>query len=457
MRCVLNYQLLTKATNKGISMNFLATPRGYLITAKLNSKRFYLTLLCLTLLWSTLMSTSVSAQKFSNLADTPPMGWNSWNTFACDINEQLIRDIADVMVSSGMKEAGYEYVNIDDCWHGERDDNGFIQANEARFPSGIKALADYIHSKGLKLGIYSDAGDKTCGGKPGSNGYEYQDALQYARWGVDYLKYDWCNTENLNSAGAYRTMRDALYSAKRPVVLSICEWGDTKPWLWGKEFGHLWRTTGDIIDCWDCEVDHGTWSSWGIMRILDMQAGLRQYAGPNHWNDPDMMEVGNRMSVNEDRAHFSIWAMLAAPLIAGNDLRNMSTEAQNTLTNKAMIAINQDALGVQAFKYKVAGNIEYWFKPLANKAWALMVLNRGEKAQQINLDWRAETVIDPFFPVEGSKYNADFKNSRYRITNVWDTSSNDKINTTATSTALTVPSHDVVVLRLDKISLSDSH
>ena len=405
----------------------------------------------------TLTGVSVVAKKFENLADTPPMGWNSWNTFACDINEQLIRDIADVMVSSGMKDAGYEYVNIDDCWHGERDENGFIQAHPQRFPSGIKALADYVHSKGLKLGIYSDAGDKTCGGKPGSNGYEYQDALQYARWGVDYLKYDWCNTENLNSAGAYRTMRDALYNAERPVVLSICEWGDTKPWLWGKEFGHLWRTTGDIIDCWDCEVDHGTWSSWGILRILDVQEGLRQYAGPNHWNDPDMMEVGNSMSVNEDRAHFSIWAMLAAPLIAGNDLRNMSDAAKNILTNKAMIAINQDKLGVQAFKYKVEGDIEYWFKPLADKSWAMMVLNRGDKAKKVTFDWKNEAVVDPFFPVEGSKYKAGFKNSRYSITNVWDEKANKTKATTAKASTFTVESHDVVVLRLDKISLTDNH
>ncbi|MGL1957762.1 MAG: glycoside hydrolase family 27 protein [Colwellia sp.] len=405
----------------------------------------------------TMVSINVSAKKFEGLADTPPMGWNSWNTFACDINEQLIKDIADIMVSSGMKDAGYEYVNLDDCWHGERDENGFIQAHPKRFPSGIKALADYIHSKGLKLGIYSDAGDETCGGKPGSNGYEYQDALQYAKWDIDYLKYDWCKTENLNSAGAYRTMRDALYNAKRPIVLSICEWGDTKPWLWGKEFGHLWRTTGDIIDCWDCEVDHGTWSSWGILRILDMQDGLRQYAGPNHWNDPDMMEVGNSMSANEDRAHFSIWAMLAAPLIAGNDLRKMTDAAKATLTNSDMIAINQDKLGVQAFKYKVEGDIEYWFKPLANKSWAMMILNRGEKNKEITFDWKSEAVVDPFFPVEGSKYSTGFKNSRYSINNVWNKAANNVKSTTAKASTFTVKSHDVVVLLLDKISQFDNH
>jgi alpha-galactosidase len=201
----------------------------------------------------------------------------------------------------------------------------------------LKALADYIHSKGLKLGIYSDAGWKTCGGRPGSRGYEYQDALMYAKWEIDYLKYDWCNTEGLNAEGAYLTMRDALFAAGRPIVFSLCEWGNNKPWEWGKNIGHLWRTTGDITACFDCVVDHGTWKSWGVMQILDMQDGLRIHAGPGHWNDPDMMEVGNGLTVNENRAHFSMWCMLAAPLIAGNDLRNMDKETLEILTNKDVI------------------------------------------------------------------------------------------------------------------------
>ena len=398
-----------------------------------------------------LLSSQINANKFEGLADTPPMGWNSWNTFACDINEDLIKEMADVMVSSGMKDAGYEYINLDDCWHGERDENGFIQVDSKRFPSGIKALSDYVHSKGLKIGIYSDAGDKTCGGKPGSNGFEYQDALQYARWDIDYLKYDWCHTESLNAEGAYRTMRDALASAKRPIVLSICEWGDNKPWLWGKSIGHLWRTTGDIIDCWDCEVDHGTWSSWGIMRIVDMQDGLRKYAGPGHWNDPDMMEVGNSMSVNEDRAHFSIWSMLSAPLIAGNDLRNMSDEAKAILTNKSVIAINQDKLGIQAFKYKVEGDIEYWFKPLADKSWAMMILNRGNREKKIMFDWKKEQVVDGIFPVEGDKFKTNFKDSRYQVFDLWN---NIKVGTTNNVHVVTIPSRDVVVYRLDKITVN---
>ena len=313
-----------------------------------------------------LLSLNSFAQKFEDLADTPPMGWNTWNTFACDINEDLIKTATDNMASSGMKDAGYEYIVIDDCWHGDRDENGFIHADKEKFPSGMKALVDYVHSKGLKFGIYSDAGWQTCGGKPGSRGREFQDAQIYAEWGVDYLKYDWCNTEGLKAEGAYLTMRDALYVAGRPIVLSICEWGDNQPWEWAEDIGHLWRTTGDIYPCWDCEEDHGDWSSWGVLRILDMQDGLRKYAGPGHWNDPDMMEVGNGMSVAEDRAHFAMWCMLSAPLIAGNDLADMSAETVAILTNEDMIAINQDSLGIQCFKYSSKEGLETWFKPLAH-------------------------------------------------------------------------------------------
>ena len=207
------------------------------------------------------------AQKFDNIAETPPMGWNSWNKFACNINEQVIRAAADAMVSSGMKDAGYEYIVIDDCWHGERDSDGFIHADKEKFPSGMKDLADYIHSKGLKFGIYSDAGTETCGGEPGSRGHEYQDAIKYASWGVDYLKYDWCNTGKQNAEASYTTMRNALYSAGRPILFAICEWGDNKPWEWAQDIGHMWRTTGDIYACWDCEEDHGDWSSWGVLNF----------------------------------------------------------------------------------------------------------------------------------------------------------------------------------------------
>ncbi|MGK9369615.1 glycoside hydrolase family 27 protein [Melioribacter sp. Ez-97] len=384
----------------------------------------------------------ITAQKYEGLALTPPMGWNSWNKFACDIDEALIKEIADAIVESGMKDAGYLYVNLDDCWHGERDSLGFIHPDPERFPSGMKALADYIHSKGLKIGIYSCAGYKTCGGRPGSRGYEYQDALTYAKWGIDYLKYDWCNTEGLCAEGAYMTIRDAIRAAGRPMVLSICEWGDNQPWEWGKDVGHLWRTTGDITDCFDCFVDHGTWKSWGVTYILDMQEGLRQYAGPGHWNDPDMLEVGNGMSVNEDRAHFSMWCMLAAPLIAGNDIRNMSKETLEILTNKEAIAIDQDSLGIQGFKYSSEDSVEVWFKPLVNDEWAFCILNRNDADKEIVFDWQNEKVIDELF-----NRTLDTQNNRYRLRDIWK---HEFIGTTDEPLKAVVRSHDVLMLRLIK-------
>jgi len=380
------------------------------------------------------------AQKFEGLAKTPQLGWNSWNKFGCNVSDQLIRATADAMVSSGMKDAGYQYVNIDDCWHGERDARGFIQPNKEHFPQGMKALADYVHSKGLKLGIYSDAGWKTCGGKPGSRGYEYQDALTYAEWGIDYLKYDWCNTNGLKAEGAYLTMREALRKAGRPVLFSLCEWGDNQPWDWAKDVGHSWRTTGDIYACFDCVEDHGTWKSWGVTYILDMQKNLRVHAGPDHWNDMDMLEVGNGMSVNEDRAHFSIWAMMASPLIAGNDLRSMSKETTAILTNKAVIAVNQDSLGVQAFRYAARDGVEYWFKPLALGEWALMVLNRNADARPAGFDWKTENVSDDL-----TKRALDFSRAHYDLRNLWTGKS---AGNTRKPLAAQVPGHDVLVLRL---------
>ncbi len=387
-----------------------------------------------------LFAGTLHAQKFEDLAQTPPMGWNSWNHFGCDVDEELIRETADAMVASGMRDAGYLYVNIDDCWHGERDEDGFIQAHPERFPSGMKALADYVHSKGLKLGIYSDAGWKTCAGRPGSRGYEYQDALTYARWGIDYLKYDWCNTEGLNAEGAYQTMGRALAAAGRPVVFSLCEWGNDQPWEWGKEIGHLWRTTGDIAACFDCEVDHGSWSSWGVLRILDMQEGLRVHAGPGHWNDPDMMEVGNGMSESEDRAHFSMWAMLAAPLLAGNDIRTMSEETRGILTNRNVIAVDQDPLGIQGFTYAEDGDLEIWFKPLENEDWAMCILNRGTTPRHVEFSWQEEKVEDDFADRE-----ALFGFRVYRVRDLW---TGEDMGTTQTPLQATVAGHDVLMVRL---------
>jgi alpha-galactosidase len=323
----------------------------------------------------------------NGLARTPPMGWNSWNKFACKgLNEKVVRETADAMASNGMKDAGYQFVILDDCWQTGRDAAGNILADAERFPSGIKALADYIHGKGLKFGIYTDVGTMTCAKRPGSIGHEYQDAKQYANWGVDYLKEDWCNTlPGQNSESSYTLMRNALAESGRPIVFSICEWGSTKPWLWAGPVGNLWRSTPDIQDCWDCKKD---WGGGGVVQILDLMNGLESYAGPGHWNDPDMLEVGNGgMTKEEYRTHFSMWAMLAAPLLAGNDVANMTADTKEILLNKEVIAIDQDALGQQGRRVKKTGDLEVWSKQLQDGGRAVALLNRGAATAKISVAW----------------------------------------------------------------------
>jgi alpha-galactosidase len=310
------------------------------------------------------------------LAATPVMGWNSWNKFGCNVSEKLIREIADVMVSSGMKSAGYQYVNIDDCWQVSRQPDGTIVADGERFPNGIKSLADYVHRKGLKLGIYTDAGRMTCQKRPGSYEHELQDAKTYASWGVDYVKVDWCFAEGLDPEVQYAKFRDALAQAGRPIVFSICNWGLNAPWQWGPKTGNLWRTTGDITDNYD------------RMSVIGFsQNGLEKFAGPGHWNDPDMLEVGNGgMSRDEYRTHMALWAMLAAPLLAGNDLRTMTAETKELLTNSEVIAIDQDAKGVQGHRVWEEGPLEIWVKPLADGSQAVGLFNRGESPLTMRLD-----------------------------------------------------------------------
>ena len=303
------------------------------------------------------------AQKAKELGQTPQMGWSSWNKFQGNINEDIIKGIADAMVTSGLRDAGYTYVNIDDCWHGKRDADGFIQPDPQRFPSGMKALADYVHARGLKLGIYSDAGTETCAGRPGSLGHEYQDALQYARWGVDYLKYDWCTTTNVNARGAYQLISDALAATGRPIFLSMCEWGDNQPWRWARDIGHSWRVGPDIWCAFDSTRVFPNYVQYSVIDCINKNDSLRRYAGPGHWNDPDMLEVGNGLTVNQDRAHFTMWCMMASPLILGNDIRNMNAETKAILTNADLIAINQDMLAVQGLRLTFVDCLEYWFKP----------------------------------------------------------------------------------------------
>ncbi len=335
-----------------------------------------------------LMMAPVFGRALDNgLARTPPMGWNSWNKFACKgLNEKVVRESADAIASNGMKDAGYQYVILDDCWQGERDAAGNIQPDAQRFPSGMKALGDYIHRKGLKFGIYTDAGTMTCAKRIGSMGHEYQDAKQYANWGVDYLKEDWCNTlPGQSTEASYTLMRNALAASGRPIVFSICEWGSTKPWLWAGPIGNLWRATPDIQDCWDCKKP---WGGNGVAAILDQMNGLQSYAGPGHWNDPDMLEVGNGgMTKEEYRTHFSMWAMFSAPLLAGNDISNMTPDTKEILLNKEVIAIDQDSLGQQGRRVKKTGDLEIWSKQLHDGGRAVALVNRGATTTKIAVGW----------------------------------------------------------------------
>jgi alpha-galactosidase len=322
------------------------------------------------------LSTAPTARALDNgLGRTPQLGWNNWNSFGCDVNESLVRQTADAMVSSGMAAAGYTYVNIDDCWsEWTRDGSGNLVASRTKFPSGMKALADYVHGKGLKLGIYSSAGTTTCAGFPASLGNEQRDANLWASWGIDYLKYDNCGDHQGRSAqDRYTAMRDALARTGRPIFFGICNWGNDNVGQWGAATGNSWRTTGDI---------QANWNS--VMNILDWQLPWVGRSGPGAWNDPDMLEVGNGLSDTESRAHFSLWALLNAPLIAGNDLRTMSAATREILTNTEVIAVNQDWGGRQGNQVVDNGDTEVWTKPMANGSVAVVLLNRGNSTTTIS-------------------------------------------------------------------------
>ena len=373
------------------------------------------------------LSVLIFAQKFKNLAPAPPMGWNSWNTFQTNVNEQLIKDMADALIKSGMRDAGYNYIVIDDGWESmDRDSCGNLVPDPKKFPHGMKALGDYLHSKGFKFGIHNCAGTETCAGYPGGRGHEYQDADRYASWGIDYLKYDWCNHGTANAEETYTTMARALSAAGRPIVFSLCEWGNNQPWLWGNKIAQLWRTTGDITDCYDCQDIY----AMGWKFILDQQVDLAKYAGPNHWNDPDMLEVGNKgLSLAESKAHFSLWCMLAAPLMAGNDIRHMKDDVQNILTNKEVIAIDQDTLGMQATRFMQQPDKEIWAKKLSDGEWAVCFFNSGKDEMEMRVNWNY----------------LSFLNGKYNIRDLWR---HKDIGTTNTNMNFNIPSHDVVLVRL---------
>lgn len=380
-----------------------------------------------------------------SLAPTPPMGWNTWNTFQTKIDEPLLKGMVDAYVATGMRDAGYKYFVLDDGWMTmERDEKGDLVADPKKFPNGMKAFADYVHSKGLKFGIYNCAGTKTCAGYPGSRGHEYQDARLYASWGVDFLKYDWCNTDSLNAREAYITMSSALKETKRAIVFSLCEWGNHQPWLWAKGVGELYRTTGDITANFDKDKHMGSWTALSVMNILDKQDKIRKYNGPNHWNDADMLEVGNGMSFAEDRAHFAMWCMLAAPLAAGNDLRKMSDQTKSILTNKEAIAVDQDELGIAAYKIQMADSLEVWIKPLMNNQAAVCFLNRANHVQKVNFKWADLNVQD-----KDTGLNLKFGDGVYSLRDLW---AKKPAGTTKNSLKQDIASHDVLMFRLIKIN-----
>jgi alpha-galactosidase len=362
----------------------------------------------------------------NGLARTPPMGWNSWNKFAGRVDDAAVRAMADAMASNGMREAGYVYVNIDDTWEAGRDAQGNITTNK-KFPD-MKALADYVHSKGLKLGIYSSPGPNTCAGYEGSYGHEQQDANSYAAWGIDYLKYDWCGARNLYTdeemQPVYQIMGDALLATGRPIVYSLCQYGRQDVWKWGADVGgNLWRTTGDIRDAWD-----------SMTRIGFSQAPLASYAQPGHWNDPDMLEIGNgAMSDTEYRTHMSLWAMLAAPLLAGNDLREMTPAVRDILLNREVIAVDQDPDGKQGTRAWASSNgeQEIWTRPLAGGASAVAAFNRGAAPATMTIRW-ADLKIDP------------------RNATVRDLWTHTNVDAKGPEYVLTVPSHGVVMLRVGR-------
>lgn len=373
------------------------------------------------------------------LGATPPMGWNDWYTFGCNLTEQLVEQTADTIVSSGMKAAGYDYVNLDDCWLShERDAQGNLQADPTKFPHGIKAVADYVHARGLKLGIYEDVGTATCAGYPGSFGHVQQDANTFASWGIDFAKIDWCNvpfdqfpnlTQKQVAIKLYTQYSKALKATGRQIFFSVCEWDPTlEPWTWAPAIANMWRTNGDYGD---------TWAQ--ILANLDQEAPLASAAGPGHWNDPDILQVGlGGMSTGEDRAHFSAWSMLAAPLLAGNDLRSMSAATKAILTNREVIAIDQDRLGAEATRLSHTNDADVWIRALANGDRAVMLLNRSDSARSISTTAHAAGLP---------------RSSAYAVRDLWAHKTFESGGTIASS----VPADSAVLYRVSAIHGGNAH
>ncbi len=360
-----------------------------------------------------------AAASYNGLAQTPPMGFNDWNAYGCNTSESLIKQTAAKMVSSGLAADGYQYVNIDDCWlQSSRSASGQLQPDYTKFPDGISGTASYVHSLGLKLGIYEDAGTATCAGYPGSLGHETTDADTFASWGVDYLKYDNCNNNNESAQTRYTTMSNALKATGRTILFSMCDWGQESPWTWGAPIANMWRTTGDISP---------TWAS--MLSNFHSNVTLASYAGPGHWNDPDMLEVGNGMTTTQDQSEFSLWSEMAAPLIIGTNLVSASSTTMSILGNKSVIAVDQDSLGKQGTEVSSSGGLDVLAKPLANGDVSVALFNENSTAATISTTTSA-------IGKTGS--------SSYTLTNLWTGAT----STTSGAISASVPAYGTVMYRV---------
>jgi alpha-galactosidase len=377
---------------------------------------------------SAVVSPTAPSTTWDGLGQTPPMGFNSWITTYCDesLNEAMIKGVTDTIVANGLNDLGYQYVNVDDCWAlPERDANGSLVPDPKRFPSGIKPVADYVHEKGLKFGIYTSAGTKTCdpNGFPGALNHELEDANLFASWGVDFLKYDNCNNEGVDAQHRYRKMHDALKATGRPIVLSICDWGESTPWQWATGVGTLWRTGDDSKDNWASVLDN-----------LNKNLPLAQYAGPGHWNDPDFLRVGSGgMTEAQYRSQFSLWSVMAAPLLIASDLRNASSETMATITNADVIAVDQDPLGMAGREIQSRGGLHVIVKPLAGGDQAVALFNGNATDATI----------------ETNLTDVGFDAGRYLVKDLW---SKDTHVATGSTLSASVPGFTTVLLRVSPVA-----
>ncbi len=394
--------------------------------AKCPSTQLNLKVLLTVLAFITILPAGKARTQRSKLAATPPMGWNTWYAFGCHVTEADVKNAVAAMASNGMQAAGYEYVNLDDCWQGQRDSQGYIHSND-RFPD-MKALGDYIHSHGFKFGIYSSPGPKTCGGFPGSYGYEKQDAATYASWGVDFVKYDWCSARLVYQPdqieAAYAKMHQAILATGRPMIYSLCEYGMNAPWIWGPKIGaNLWRTTDDVSN----RIDFQEYAR--MMFVGFGQQGLQRYAGPGHWNDPDFLQIGNRgLNLDEDKTQMSLWSLLAAPLFSSTDVTRLTPAQLAILTNREVIAVDQDPKGIQGRRISQNGPVEVWAKPLSRGRMAVGLINAGESPFPASVNFRELGYSHPV-----------------HVRDLWD---EKDLGVFKDSYSTTVPKHGVVLIEM---------